>query len=381
MKTKPYSIRKASQSITVMLYFVALVIHNLYHVTAIDLLWYLILITCFLLGTFRKKIIIYKHLVGLVLLFVLSGVLNILFVGNTSVFDIVFLVFFAGIYQLLVDDELDERFILAAIYLDCLLVAFTIIKTGLGKPIFGELSNNFVSVLLFLPTIVYYIRQEYYHKKISILPALAVTLTCFLAMGRAGIITSAVLLFFIVLYATFSDKNWDNARRLALFRVGVICTAFVLLGVFLLFLDKLLAITVFARFSRYGMYGTGRMGIWEEYISTMAKDVKSILLGVEYSQLPLMVRYRNNLHNSFLNMHADYGILVLFYIIYMFASNCFRCIRAGKWIYLSVMTVLFVRACTDKLFGGGAAATCILIFVLLHIRDKGLWKERLGKSR
>lgn len=380
MKTKPFSVRKASQSIAVMLYFVTLVIHNLYHVTVIDLLWYLILITCFLLGTFRTKIIIYRHLVGLVLLFALSGVLNILFVGNTSVSDIVFLVFFAGIYQLLVDDELDERFILAAIYMDCLLVAFAIIKTGFGRPIFGELSNNFVSVLLFLPTIVYYIRKEYDHGKISILPALAVTLTCFLAIGRAGIITSAVLLLFIVSYATFSDKNWDNARKQALFRVGVICTAFVLLGVFLLFLDKLLTITVFARFSRYGMYGTGRMAIWEEYITTMAKDVKSILLGVEYSQLPLMVRYRNNLHNSYLNLHADYGIAVLFYTIYMFVSNCFRCIRAGKWIYLSVMTVLFVRACTDKLFGGGAAATCILIFVLLHIRDKGLWKNRLRKS-
>ena len=154
----------------------------------------------------------------------------------------------------------------------------------------------------------------------------------------------------------------------------------IVLGVALSYSEKIKTIAVFERFVKFGMYGTGRAGIWKEYIKTASTSLESILAGVEYSELPLMVRYKNNLHNSFFNLHADYGMIVLLYVIFLIIFNCKKCITNKKWIYLSVMTVFFARAFTDKIFGGGSMATPIFIFVLLHIRDKG-FEEKLFHKR
>ena len=73
-------------------------------------------------------------------------------------------------------------------------------------------------------------------------------------------------------------------------------------------------------------------------------------------------------------------MIVLLYVIFLIIFNCKKCITNKKWIYLSVMTVFFARAFTDKIFGGGSMATPIFIFVLLHIRDKG-FEEKLFHKR
>lgn len=374
MKIKQLSLKTTAQSIAVMLYFVMLIIHNLYHVMMINYLWYLILGICFIFGTIKRKVIFSKNLTWFMTLFLLFTILNYKLVGNASIDSIVFIIMYAGIYQLLIDDELVDAYILAAIYIDCIIIAFAIMRTGLGEPIFRDLSNNYVSVLLLLPTIVYYVRTEYYKNRIRLMPSISVTAVCIMAMGRGGIITTVLLTLFILWYIFFSDKNWKSSYNQTLFRVTFVFVGLIIIGVVLLNSESFNNIAVFEKFAKYGMYGTGRAGIWEEYISTASKSLKSILLGVEYLELPLMVRYKNNLHNSFFNLHADYGIVVLLYVILGIISNCVKCIKNKKWIYLSAMIVFFARAFTDKIFGGGSAATPILIFILLFIRDKGFEK-------
>lgn len=375
MRLKQSSPKTTVQSIAVMLYFVLLIIHNLYHTIVIDYLWYLILVVCFLFGTIKKKVMVSKNLTLLLVLFFLFTILNCIFVGNASIEDIIFTIMYAGIYQLLIDDELNDTYILAAIYIDCIIIVFTMMRAGLGEPILGDLSNNFISVLLLLPTIVYYIRTEYYKNSITLMPSISVTIICIMAMGRGGIITAVLLTFCILWYILFLDKNWRFSYNQTLFRIIFGFTGIILIGVVLSYSEKIKTIGVFERFIKYGMYGRGRAGIWEEYITTASESLKNILLGVEYSELPLMVRYKNNLHNSFLNLHADYGIVVLLYVIFVIIFNCEKCIKNKKWIYLSAMAVFFARAFTDKIFGGGSSATPILIFVLLYISDKGFEKN------
>ncbi len=378
MKIKLLSLRTMVQSIAIMLYFVLLVVHNLYHTKMIDYLWYLILTVCFIFGTIQKRLTFSKNLILFVIIFLIFTILNLIFVGNASLNSIVSIIMYAGIYQLLIDDELDDNFILSAIYIDCIIIAFTIMKMGLGEPVFDELSNNYISVLLLLPTIVYYIRTEYYKNRVFLMPSISVSIICIMAMGRGGIITVALLTASIIWFILSSDRNWKSSYNQTLFRISSIFVGVIILGVVLLYLEKFKTIAVFERFAKFGMYGRGRVGIWQEYITTVSKNLKSILFGAEYSMLPLMVRYKNNLHNSFFNLHADYGIVVLLYSIFLIISNCKKCIKSRKWIYLSVMIVFFLRAFTDKIFGGGSVATPIFIFVLFHIRDKGYEKKTLS---
>ena len=367
---KSISLRKEIQSIAVMLYFLMLVMHNLFQSALLNYAWYLVLGLCFILGVLKKKIRISNSFAALMLLLVVFGLLNYFAVGNATLAGVAFTVIYAGVCLLLMDDGVDERYILIALYADCLLMAYRIIRAGLGNPIFGEMSNNFASVLLFLPTIVYYTRAEYYGKKISIIPSLAVTMTCVLAMGRGGMISAALLSAFLLLYVARTESNWKSKYYQSLFKILLVFLALIVIVVGLSFVDRIKSLSVFERFSKFGMYGTGRAGIWEEYLTNMVRNVKNILLGVSYQDLPLMERYRGNLHNSFFNFHADYGLIVLLFLLGLIASNGVRCIRKKRWIYLSVMIIFFVRAFTDRIFGGGSAATPILFFVLLHIRDK-----------
>lgn len=178
MKIKRLSLKTTVQSIAVMLYFVLLVIHNLYHTTLIDYLWYFILAVCFIFGAIKTMRFFSKNLALFVILFLLFSILNYIIVGNVSIDSIIFIVMYAGIYRLLIDDDLDDTYILTAIYTNCIILAFTIMRTGLGESIFSNLSNNYVSVLLFLPTIVYYIRTEYYKNRITLMPTISVTIIC-----------------------------------------------------------------------------------------------------------------------------------------------------------------------------------------------------------
>lgn len=365
-----YSNRKKIKSAAVMMYFIMLVLHNLYQSAMIEYIWYLVLMVCFCFGIVKKTIRIKKWPLLLLVFFTLSALANMILVGNSTLVGIGFVFIYIGVYELLAEEGLDDRYILIAIYVNCAIISLNIVRHGLGNAVMGELSNNFVSVLLLIPTIVYYTRLEKERKRIPVLPALAVTVSSFLAVGRSGIITSAMLLLFILWYITISDKNWKNAYNQTLFRIVIVIAGIAVVFVLISFIGRLQSLPIFQKFTRYGMYGTGRAGMWEEYLETMRPSLKSVVFGVNYKYLPLMVRYKNNLHNSFFNLHADYGLFVLLFVIYLFLLNCRECLKKKQWIYLSMMIVFFVRAFTDRIFGGGSSATPVLFFILLYIHEQ-----------
>ena len=115
------------------------------------------------------------------------------------------------------------------------------------------------------------------------------------------------------------------------------------------------------------MYGTGRTGIWSEYFTNMFQNIKNLFLGVRFSDLSLMIRYKNNLHNSILNIHALYGLVFTLYVCFLLIRIIIMCVKKKNWIYLSVMLVFLVRSMTDRFFGGGQAGTPILLFLLFYI--------------
>lgn len=357
------------KSLTVMIYFIMMVIQNVYRSPWIDYTWYAVLLSCFLIGVIKKNLYLSKRFIEMILVFSLCAIINIIAVGNNSISSILFTVLYSGIYIFLMDETIDMNYVKIAIYIDCAIIIFFILKTGLGQPILTELSNNFISVLLFFPTFYYYIKAEYFHMKFGIVPAIVVMITCLLALGRGGIISSVVFAVFILMYWIFSWMKQNRIYGKTGMRLMIFIFLIVLIVLIILNFHLIQEFSVFQRFKKYGMYGTGRISIWKEYFTTMLSRLKNLLFGVKYSDLPLMVTFRNNLHNSFLNVHADYGILATLYLLCMFLFSFLRCIKSKKWVYFSVVLVLFIRSMTDKIFGGGSVGTPLLFFVLLFIRE------------
>lgn len=363
-----------------MLFFVLLAARNLSASSVIKAGWYLILVACLVILFTEETIVIRKDERILFLTLFISGVVNHFVVGNAMLSDLVFLVLFFGVYRVLDSEFVDEKYILIALYINCVFIAFFLLIKGLGNPVFKELSNNFVSVILLMPAIVYYTKAERHQKPVVLMPAIATFLTSLLALGRGGMLTTAIFLMLIMLYSVTDESAMGMKKKSYLRIVVMLGGVFFLVGIGF-FWSVIMQIPVFERFATYGMYGTGRIGIWTEYLTGSAKSISNAILGVPFSELPLMVRYRNNLHNSLFNVHALFGLPALCCICYYYFHNFKICLDNRRWIYIISLTAFLLRALTDKVFGGGAVATPLLFFLLLSIRVEDKQCLNMGDGR
>ena len=171
----------------------------------------------------------------------------------------------------------------------------------------------------------------------------------------------------ILFYHLALRFDWKHTRQYALYLYTFISLVVLFIIGFPYLLQIVSSNTIFQRFQKYGMYGTGRMGIWEEYLSVMISNLKNTILGVKFSDLSLMVRYKNNLHNSIFNLHALYGLLFVSFVCLLFIKNAVKCVLKKKWLYLFVLLVFFLRSMTDRFYGGGLVGTPVLFFILFYI--------------
>ena len=196
-------IRKGSlswPSLLLFLYFVLFIAHNVFYGNLIiNILWYIVLGSCFLMGVLWSNLSFTRDIYIYFILFIIATILNMMFVGNASLFDIIFSLIYLGIYNLLCDKRIKQKYIENAIYLCCIILSISLISVGVGNSVFYNTSVNFVSVYLFIPMIVYYVRAESLEDRIPIMPALSVTVTCILSIGRSGIITSAFFLLIVII--------------------------------------------------------------------------------------------------------------------------------------------------------------------------------------
>ena len=119
------------------------------------------------------------------------------------------------------------------------------------------------------------------------------------------------------------------------------------------------------------LYDSPRIYIWNLY-TTQLNSLKNILLGVPFSTHQAFASYYNNLHNTFMNIHARFGLIPLITIVYII----YQCIKNGikeKQWYIVLFTVLYVlRSLTDNTSFSGPLD--ILIFTIYF--DTILEKQR-----
>lgn len=353
------------KSIVVMVYFIVLIVHNLYDSLIIDGIWYLsLLLLVFFSFDKIQKIYCDKKILIFFILYSITSILNIFLVGNNTMSDIVFTFIYICVFVCLSDEELSEKILFLSIVVDCILVYINIFQKGLGTQILKDVSNNYISVLLLLPTVVYYIRIDWKNEDLSLIPSFCVWIASLLAIGRGGIISSSLLFIGlnICLYCNYQGKKltrWKLFQKLCFLILVVVISIYLSIWGSQLFIDY-----VFQRFNKLGFYGTERMGIWSEYISNAVSNIKNLILGVNYNELLQMVRYKDNLHNSFLNIHVNNGIIMFLYVIIYALLTTYYLAKNKKWVSLICIMAFFIRAFTDRMFWGGMVGTPILFFVI-----------------
>ena len=351
------------KSLLISFYFIILTAENLFEFAIISYVRYALIIVC-VVFVFQGGWVLTKRTGIYFIIYVLTAIVNILTTGNNSFSNIIFTIVYFYLYNLLIDEDLSEEYLFWSTIACSIMVSLSILITGIGSPVLQDVSNNFISVLLLMPCIVYYVRTDVKEINSSILPAFFVWFACLLALGRGGILASSIL-FLGIIYLKLFGKEYLRLGSLSKKKRQIIIFVASFLIIFAaLFSSEFISNVFLQRFQEFGFYGTGRTAMWAEYFDESLKSFKAFLFGTDFDNLFHMIRYRNNIHNSFINIHATNGLIMLGYVFFYMGVGYKKIIDRKKWTTLLCITAFFLRAFTDRIFGGGSSGTLIFFFVL-----------------
>lgn len=357
----------------VLLYFVAVIAVNQVKSIVASGFFYLVLLLGTVVYFYTKRSMAFRPVIFYAIGAAILGACNILFVGNLTWLRVVILFVSFLFAVIFLDDDVDERTFLIAVYLNAAVVAFRLFLYGRQNPVYVDSSNNYISVHLLMPAVLYYSMLEMRGKKIPIFPAVVIWILSLLAGGRGGLLAATILLGGIILYRFYQDEVTRRERAILGIILFVIMVPVVLI-VLQFFVSKFSGLYVVTRFLDKGMDGGGRLACWTEYIEKSSLSLSRFLFGTDLTKVDWAVHYNGNLHNSYLFVHAYLGIFGFLFVIVMLIRAVVLGIRCRKWIYVTSLITIMFRSLTDHVFGVNRLSVVILalIFIpdILRIREK-----------
>lgn len=240
------------------------------------------------------------------------------------------------------------RFVLPFVFLlFCYLVTYftysLFIKGIDPNQLFLLSSQNTVSWLFILYSAIFYIVVDKLSLTVPVLPAIITVFFSVVSYGRSGIISSFTLLFSILLLNF--HRNWKNSK-------------FYIVIAFFSILLTLIIVNVpntgnivhdfggyFTRLQVKGLSDEmGREYIWRSYFHRM--NVTRFLFGVNPKSDPSVVFFDYNYHNSWIQLHANFGVVSIVFMFLVIWSMV-RLFNSNK-LLLSLLITVTLRISTDQ---------------------------------
>lgn len=191
-------------------------------------------------------------------------------------------------------------------------------------------SRNYISVYYLLISILYYIEEYKFSKKIKFVPSAFFLIVCIWAFGRTSVFVGIV--FFIgIIFLEFKL----NIKKATLIVLTVLVTILILdyIGVFSNYVNYALQ-----RFMEKSVKGDPRFLILNNYISNITAS--SFLTGFNVNNKQHLFLGYGQPHNSFIEMHYRYGVWSLFKIIIV-VFGLIKSFFTKKLIFLFLFLILF----------------------------------------
>ena len=209
---------------------------------------------------------------------------------------------------------------------------------------------------------VYYARADLYQERFSLIPACLSLILSFIAGGRGGFLYIAILTV-----PLFLTKFYGKQRRLIEKLLLTFILAFILLIAALPLIERMVANTNIDLISNFQnkakLTDSYRYFFWQEYIESCIKNWRYLLFGARINDMIWASVLEGNLHNSYLFVHAFYGLGGFIFVLVCSAKAIIYSIRNKKWIYLFSLVSFEVRAFTDHLFAANRMSP--IFFALL----------------
>ena len=112
---------------------------------------------------------------------------------------------------------------------------------------------------------------------------------------------------------------------------------------------------------------SNRLLIWKEYIDKAKSSIAYVLFGAPQRGSFWMDLYADNLHNSFFQLHAKYGIIMLIYVVFILAKRSLQYYRRKEMYLLIPMIGMIIRMNTDYT-NFNAMLDMLFIYLILEPR-------------
>ncbi len=305
-----------------------------------------------------------KKMVFCAALCLVTGVLNCFIVGNQDMSSLLYMLLCLLFAHMLLFRSIHPSVFLAAFYFYAALVLFLFLRDGLYTQVYANSSNNFISVYLSFPIILYYITADRQGAPLRAIPAICYWIMTLLGRGRGGIVCGSVFLLIILLSAIFSGRKSTGRVNKFLAAMAVL-SAIILIAATIAY-GKLSTWEPFRKFAKLGMSNNGRSAVWNEYLYSLSGNPSNIIFGSSFADMSVVIMYLENLHNSFLNIHAFNGIVMLGYLLGMLIWDTVLGFRHKRFVFIACLLLLSMRGFTDFVFWGGVPGTLIFFTLLFN---------------
>lgn len=286
---------------------------------------------------------------------------------------------YIGITLLLVHSKLNIKFIKISFYILSLFVISFILQ-GLNPAEVFYFSRNQISSVIIVQSTLYYISCIENDSKFTSTPAMLTLIISFWSIGRSGIISS-ILLLIIILASSKKNPTLKSPNNIRI-KYSISILTIILVSIFtwgsistvLMNVSNNIEIAI----ERLISEGVGQRSIIvSEYIKSASENFLSIIFGGAINTNNFLVTnsFSDNLHISYLGIHAYYGLIGGLIIFFLFLKS-FNYLTIRKyWTQLLLLIVLLIRISTDSLAFPGMFDPLIYYFIFYEHHKKYLFNR------
>lgn len=251
--------------------------------------------------------------------------------------------FFSGFAIFLVREEVNLKTIRLFFYLISVYLISLFLR-GIPTQLWALYSENHISIFIlffgiFIIALTYKQKEEVY-----ISDLILIFIICVMANGRSGIASSVFLLIFLGL-------KYNLKKMIPLLCISLILTIY--------FLDFILN-NIFREFAFEGAKSFERLFIMYEYFDRI--DLATFFTGIPYQSFDNLKSYNLAFHNSYISIHSEYGIGLLFLLAVILALLI---TSKERYFYGIILVVILFRSYTDSiLITNGLFMGALLFYVL-----------------
>ncbi len=362
-------VRNTVNSLAVFGLYCAILLNRIMVSSFASLLWYVLATICVVLAILADRGNISAALLVFFSLCWITGALNIAFVGNYSLRKLIFALMSIGIARLLVDKSISTSVIKWALYLNVLYVLLRFATRGLFMDVYVNASNNYVSIQIIQCVVIYYALVEARGEALEIMPALIAFVVTVASQGRGGIVAMGIMFIGLLICKRENAKSkyvkWQYSYIEVIIGISI---ALMALMAALLLVRYISSVnpneSVFRKFHNLGMSGNGRSAIWSEYINIVSRETKYYFWGGKLNLSPFLQSYNLNLHNSFLEIHAYNGIIMLVAVCIMLGNTVVYGVRNKRPIIIICLLTICIRGGLDQMLWATTGMPFFVFFLI-----------------